>query len=79
VPTARLADHRSGLAGDGRLIHAGDALHDITVTGDDLPSLNNHVVTQPQRRARDLLLGSARFVGVPVDQAPCGGLAFGAA
>ena len=33
---ARLADHRSRLAGDGRLVDAGDALDDLAVAGDHL-------------------------------------------
>src|SRR3954465_10626156 len=33
---ARLPDDRRRLAGDGRLVHAGDALDDLAVAGDEL-------------------------------------------
>ncbi|GAA3467397.1 hypothetical protein GCM10018965_019500 [Nonomuraea roseola] len=53
--TAGLADHRSGLAGDGRLVHAGDALDHVAVTGDDLPGLDDDDVALPQLGRGDQL------------------------
>jgi len=43
---AGFADHRGGLAGDGRLVHRGDALDHVPVAGDDLAGLDHHVVAE---------------------------------
>ena len=53
--TARLADHRSGLAGDRGLVHRAHALDDLAVCGDDLARLDHHDVAAPQLRGRHLL------------------------
>ena len=45
---AGLADDRGGLAGDRRLVDAGDALDDVAVAGDDLAGLDHHEVALPQ-------------------------------
>src|SRR5882757_8328522 len=42
--TAGLADHRSGLSGDGGLVDAGDAFDHIAVAGDQVPGLAHHAV-----------------------------------
>ena len=48
---AALADHRRRLAGDGRLVHRGDAFDDLAVAGDHLAGLDDHQVALAQRRA----------------------------
>ena len=52
-----LADHRGGLAGDRRLVHAGDALDDVAVTGDPLAGHDDDHVAGPQLGARHLVGG----------------------
>ena len=39
---ARLADHRSRFAGDRRLIHRRDSLHDLAVGGNEFAGRNQH-------------------------------------
>ena len=74
---AGLPDHRCGFAGDRRLIHRGNAFHDVAVARDDLPGLDDHDVALLQRGRGDLLLGRTRS---PVEAAgrrcrtwPCAG------
>ena len=55
--TAGLADHRSRLAGDRRLVDARDALDDVAVAGNHLAGLDDDVVAEPQVGRGDLLLG----------------------
>ena len=59
---AGLADHRRRFAGDRRLIHRGNAFHDVAVAGDDLAGLDHDDVALLQQRRGDLFLaaGSAR-------------------
>ena len=52
---ARLADDRSGLARDRRLVHGADALDDLAVGGNDLTRLDDHDVAAPELRRRHLL------------------------
>ena len=42
--TATLADHGRGFTRDGSLVHAGDALDHVTVSGDDIISFTNNAV-----------------------------------
>ena len=51
---ARLADHRGRLAGDGRLVHRGDAGDDLAVAGDDLAGLDHYQVAFLQAGGGDL-------------------------
>ncbi len=76
---AGLADHRCGLAGDHRLVHARDALKHIAVAGDDVAGFDDHAVAASQRRGRHDFPPLARVSRLPPDQAACLGLAFGAA
>ena len=48
--TARLADDRGRLAGDGRLVDRGDALDDLAVGGDEVVGLADDQVALGQRR-----------------------------
>ena len=50
---AGLADHRRGFAGDRRFVHRGNAFHDIAVTRDDLPGLDDDDVALLQQRRGD--------------------------
>ena len=69
---ARLADHRRGLAGDGRLVDRGDALDDLAVARDDVAGLDQHDVAGAQLERRDRsyrargCLGSASRLAVVV-------------
>ena len=68
---AALADHRRGLAGDGRLVDARDALDHVAVAGDQLAGLDDHHVALAQRRGRDRLdrrrrAGGARAVSLRI-------------
>ena len=49
---AALADDRRGLAGDGRLVHRGDALDDLAVAGDHLARGDDHDVALAQLGGR---------------------------
>ena len=60
---AGLADHRRGLAGDGRLVDRGDAFHDVAVARDDLSRLDDDDVALLQQRRRRPPL---RAPGAPV-------------
>ena len=52
---ARLADDRRRFAGDGRLVHRGDALDDVAVTGDQTrPGCTTHEVADLQVDRRHL-------------------------
>ena len=55
-----LADHRGGLARDRGLVHAGDALDDVAVSGDGLTGHHDDDVAQPELRGGHLLLASVR-------------------
>ena len=55
---AALADDGRALAGDRALVDAGDALDDVTVTGDHVARLAHDAVALAQLRRRDLLLGA---------------------
>ena len=55
---ARLADHGRGLAGDGRLVDAGDAVDDLAVTGDELTGVDDAHVA-------DVELGTGNCSSVP--------------
>ncbi len=58
---AGLADDRCGLAGDRRLVHRGNAFHDVAVAGDGLAGLDDHDVALLQQRRGDLFFdGRAR-------------------
>ena len=66
---AALADDRRGLAGDGRLVHRGDALDDLAVAGDDLAGLDHDDdVALAQARGgddlRDCAVASVRALAV---------------
>ncbi len=52
---AALADDGGRLAGDGRLVHRGHALHHVAVAGDDLPGLDQHQVALAQLGRGDFL------------------------
>ena len=69
--TARFADDRGRLAGDGRLVDAGDAVDDIPVARDDLPGLHDDDVALPQQRRRHRFDpgGLHRIAGLPAGQA----------
>ena len=80
---AALADHRRALAGDRRLVHAGDALDDVPVTGDDVaglaarpgrPAAAAAPARAPRRRADE-----AAGHGVGLGPAQRGGLGLAAA
>ena len=49
---AGLADHRRGLAGDGRLVDRGDALDDLAVGGDEVARLADDEVALARARRR---------------------------
>src|SRR5438874_7618606 len=53
-------DHRGGLAGDGRLVHRGDALDHITVAGDHFAGLDHDLVPDSQLDAGHPFLGAVR-------------------
>ena len=65
---AGLADDGCGLAGDRRLIHRGNAFHDVAVAGDGLAGFDDDDVALLQQRRGDLFFapGSA---GRPADEA----------
>jgi len=44
----------------GRFVHRGDALDNLTVARNDLPSLDHHTVTHPQNGRGDLFNGAIR-------------------
>ena len=50
--TAGLANHRCRLAGDGRLVDAGDAVDDVAVAGDRLAGLDDDEVALQELRSR---------------------------
>ena len=60
---AGLPDDRGGLAGDGRLVHRGDALDDVAVTGDDLARLDDHEVAEGELGAGHLFLADSAWPG----------------
>ena len=62
--TARLADHRRRLAGDRRLVHAGDALDHLAVGGDQLAGRDHDHVAERQPARRHLL--EAAVLAAPV-------------
>ncbi len=53
---AALADDRRGFAGDGRLVHAGYALDDLAVRGDDVARLADEQIALREQGGRDALL-----------------------
>ena len=77
--TAGFADDRGRLAGDGRLVHRGDALDHVAVTGDDLPGLDDYEVAEGELGTRDLLLAGVGLAGLPADQPPGHGVPLGPA
>ena len=56
---AALADHRRALAGDGALVHRGDALDDLAVAGDEVARLHEHEVAA-RAAAADATSSTAR-------------------
>ena len=66
---AGLPDDGRGLAGDRRLIHRGNAFHDVAVAGDRLAGLDDDDVALLQQRRGDLFL-AAGCAGRPADEPP---------
>ena len=75
---AGLADDRCRFAGDRRLVHRGNAFHDVAVAGDGLAGFDDDDVALLQQRRGDLLF-AARCAGRPADEAAGHGVGLGLA
>ena len=65
---AALANDRGALAGDGALVHGGNAFNHLPIAGNDIARLDDDHVTLAQRRCRDggkrgTILGAGQLLG----------------